>query len=65
MTRRLIPTARAGIRKPDVITHVHGKSVSDVRDFRRQLRTHDLGKGVRLTVRGGEAQRFVFVQVGE
>ena len=61
----LSPAARAGIRERDVITHVHGEPVSDINDLKRRLRTHDLDNGVRLTVRTGGAQRFVFLEGAE
>lgn len=60
----LSPAARAGIRVRDVITEVQGEPVSDVNDFKRLLRSHDLDRGVRLTVRSGGAQRFVFLSSG-
>ncbi len=61
----LSSAARTGIRARDVITHVQGQSVPDVNEFKRLLRTHDLGEGVRLTVRSGGAPRFVFLKGGE
>jgi len=54
--------ARAGLRTRDVITHVQDEPVKTVREFMRELRKHDLEQGVRLTVRSGSAQRFVFLQ---
>lgn len=57
------PAARAGLRSRDVITHVQGEPVDSVRDFRRELQSRDLDRGVRLTVVSGEAQRFVFLRV--
>ncbi len=56
------PAARAGLRARDVITHVHDERVRDVGAFRRALEEHDLEEGVRLTVRTGEAQRFLFLR---
>ena len=53
---------RAGLRVRDVITHVQDTAVHGTREFRKALGTHDLTKGVRLTVRTGDAQRFVFLK---
>ncbi|HZW11409.1 MAG TPA: Do family serine endopeptidase [Phycisphaerales bacterium] len=54
--------ARAGLQVGDIITEVQGERVAGVADFRRLLREHDLAEGVRLTVRSGSAQRFVFLR---
>jgi serine protease Do len=55
--------ATAGIRPRDVITEVQGQAVHDAREFHRILERADLAKGVRLTLRNGDAQRFVYFQV--
>lgn len=59
----LSPGARAGLRPRDVITHVHGTRIRSTNDFHRALDKHDLADGVRLTVRTGNAQRFVFIRL--
>jgi len=53
---------RSGLRVGDVITKVQGTAVNNTREFRRALGKHELTKGVRLTVRTGDAQRFVFLR---
>lgn len=58
----LSAAARAGLRPRDVITHVQGMAVSDVRAFAGELRRHDLDEGVRLTVFSGAMSRFVFLR---
>jgi serine protease Do len=55
--------ADAGIRPLDVITEVQGRAVGDAREFHRILEKSNLSKGVRLTLRSGDAQRFVFFRL--
>jgi serine protease Do len=54
--------ARAGLLAGDVIVEVQGVKVTSAREFRQQLTRADLAKGVRLIVKSGGAQRFVFLQ---
>jgi S1-C subfamily serine protease len=56
------PAAKAGLRANDVIVRVQGREVSSLGQFREKLRKHDLAKGVRLTVRTGKTQRFLFLR---
>jgi len=58
----LSDAARAGLFSGDVITHVQDAAVADIAGFQAQLRSYDLADGVRLTVRRGDASRFVFLQ---
>jgi serine protease Do len=52
----------AGIQSGDVIVDVQGVPVSNVTEFQRELRKHDLKSGVRLAVQSGNARRFVLLQ---
>jgi serine protease Do len=53
---------KAGIQQNDLILSVHGKPVENVGQFNKELKKHDLDKGVRLTVLTGKMQRFVFLK---
>ena len=55
--------ARAGIQPGDRIVAVGKEPVDGVSAFHRLMSRADLKKGVRLTIRTGEAQRFVFLKV--
>jgi serine protease Do len=55
-------TARAGIQVKDVIVSVQDQKVENVGDFDDLLNKYDLKEGVRLGVRSGAMQRFVFIQ---
>ena len=57
--------ARASIQVKDVIVSVQDQNVENVGDFRSLLKKYDLKDGVRLGVRTGAMQRFVFIQTGE
>ena len=52
----------AGIERGMLIVDVQGVPVSNVSEFQRELRKHDLKAGVRLAVRAGDMQRFVLLQ---
>jgi serine protease Do len=52
----------AGIRPGNLVLDVQGTAVSSVSEFQHALRKHDLKAGVRLAVRSGDTQRFVFLQ---
>jgi serine protease Do len=54
--------ARASIRVKDVIVSIQGQKVENVGDFRSLLKKYDPKDGVRLGVRSGSMQRFVFIQ---
>jgi len=56
--------ARGGIRAGEVITHVHDQRVTSVGEFRKAMRDHDPARGIRFTIRSGNAQRFVFLRGG-
>ena len=56
------PAAKAFIEIGSVIVRVQDDEVENVRQFRDLLKEHDAGDGVRLTVRRGDAQRFVFLE---
>jgi serine protease Do len=57
--------AAAGIQAKDLIVNVQGKPVENVAQFREELARQDLKKGVRLLVRSGPAERFVFLRSAE
>jgi len=59
------PAAKAGIRVNDVVVAVQNQPVANVPEFRQAMAKHDLKKGIRLTVRTGSIQRFVFIRSGE
>jgi hypothetical protein len=44
---------------------VQGKRVENAGEFRDTIAQADLKQGVRLIVRSGEAQRFVFLRAGD
>jgi serine protease Do len=52
----------AGIQSGDVIVDVQGVPVSNVTEFQRELRKHDLKSGIRLAVQSGSSRRFVLLQ---
>lgn len=52
----------AGIEPGNLIVDVQGVPVSNVSEFQHELRKHDLQSGVRLAVRSGDMQRFVFLR---
>ncbi len=54
--------ALSGLRKGDVIIDVNGVRIRSVSDFREALKKFDLKRGVRMTVKSGDVQRFVFIQ---
>lgn len=56
------PAARAGLRPREIILRVQGEEISTAEELRREVRKHDLEKGIRLTVLNGEAERFVVVK---
>jgi len=56
------PAARAGLRPRDVILRVQGVEIDSADDFRREIRRHDLDRGVRLTVLSGDVERFVILK---
>ena len=51
-----------GIEPGNLIVDVQGVPVSNVAQFQRELRKHDLKSGVRLAIRTGDMQRFVVLQ---
>ncbi len=53
---------KAGIRARDIIVSVQGQRISSVPEFRDAMERADLKRGVRLVVRSGGAQRFVFLR---
>ena len=59
--------ATEGVGRGTLITHVQGKKVGDVKDLISQLKSHDLTRGVRLTVaewqRREWRERFVVLQL--
>jgi S1-C subfamily serine protease len=59
------PAAKAGIRVNDVVVAVQNQPVANVPEFHQAMVKHDLKKGIRLTVRTGSIQRFVFIRSGE
>jgi len=58
----LSAAARAGLVPQDVIIAVGGEAVSSAGDVQRILGDADLDRGVRLTVRNGTGQRYVFLK---
>lgn len=54
--------ALSGLRKGDVIVDINGQRIRSLSDFREALRKFDLKQGIRLTVKSGDVQRFVFIQ---
>ncbi len=54
--------ARAGLQPREVILRVQGVDIGDAATFRREIRKHDLKKGIRLTVLRGDAERFVILK---
>jgi serine protease Do len=57
--------ATVGIRPNDLIVDVQGEPIKSVAQFEEQMHKQDLSKGVRLIVRSGQTQRFVFIQSSE
>ena len=57
--------AQASIQVKDIIVSVQDQNVENVGDFRSLLKKYDLKDGVRLGVRSGAMQRFVFIQTNE
>ena len=57
--------ARASIQVKDVIVSIQDQKVENVGDFRSLLNKYDVKDGVRLGVRTGTMQRFVFIQDSE
>jgi serine protease Do len=55
------PAANAGLREKNVITKVQGKPVSNLDEFRKQLKRYDLADGIRLRVRTGSNERFALL----
>ncbi len=53
------------IRRGAIITDVMGKAVTNVDELVAELKRHDLAKGVRLSVRDGDTDRFVLLQLTE
>ena len=59
----LSAAAKAGLQPRDVITEVQGQPVRDPARFHRLMQKADLAKGVRLVVRSGDVQRFVYFKL--
>jgi serine protease Do len=55
----------AGIQVHDLIVNIQGKAVANVAEFREEMAKQDLKKGVRLLVRRGSTERFVFIRSTE
>src|SRR5690606_22977192 len=53
---------QAGLMRGDIILRVGQERVRTAEELRSALAEHDLEEGVRLTVRTGTANRFVFLQ---
>ncbi len=53
---------QAGLMRGDIILRVGQERVRTAEELRSALAEHDLKEGVRLTVRTGTANRFVFLQ---
>ncbi|MEX0937161.1 MAG: DegQ family serine endoprotease [Pirellulales bacterium] len=56
------PAEQAGMQVRDVIVRVGDTRIESLSDFREALSNADLSQGVRLQVRNGDVQRFVFLQ---
>jgi len=54
--------ARASIEPGDVVVNVAGVAVSNMRELRDALKTHQRDAGVRLTLQRGGVTRFVFLR---
>jgi serine protease Do len=61
----LTPADRAGMRPGDVLLEVGDRVVKSLADYRAALRASDLSVGVRLRIRRGDANRYVFLMAGE
>ncbi len=57
--------ATVGIQPHDLITKVQNQPVTNVDEFRKLMAKQDLKKGIRMVVRSGSTERFVFLQAGE
>ncbi len=55
------PAANAGIQEKDVITKVQGKAVSNLDEFRREIKRYSLADGIRLRIRSGSNERFALL----
>ncbi len=53
------------IRRGSIITDVMGTAVTDAEQLATELAKHDLTKGVRLSIRDGDIDRFVLLQLTE
>ncbi|MCB9865230.1 MAG: DegQ family serine endoprotease [Phycisphaerales bacterium] len=58
----LSPADRAGLQPRDVIVSIQDTPVKDLASFKQALSKADLTAGVRMTVRTGKLQRFIFLQ---
>jgi serine protease Do len=52
---------KAGLQPRDIILAVGDQKVNDVTEFQRELEKHDLKRGLRMQVRRGPANLYVFV----
>jgi serine protease Do len=61
----LTPADRAGIRAGDVLLEIGDRGIRSVADYRTALERSDLASGIRLRIRRGEAELFVFLRAEE
>jgi len=61
----LSPADDAGLQPRDIIVSVQGQRVRNAREFENAIREANLSDGVRLSIRRGDMQRFVFIESDE
>lgn len=52
----------AGIEPGNLIVNVQGEAVGNVSEFQHELKQHDLKAGVRLAIKTGDTQHFIFLR---
>jgi len=59
------PAGAAGIQKSDVVTHVQGRSVTNIADVVRLTRKLPAGSEIKLTVKRGNESKDITFKSGE
>jgi S1-C subfamily serine protease len=59
------PADRAGIRPGDVVVSVQGRAVATPEEFRRAVPDGALESGIRMKIRRGDGNLYLFLTGGE